>query len=78
MSPRPSWPSPQASPVRSSSRRVTAAGSLTLTSTNLPTETLLKRFRTSFEGKRQTVPSPLYPTPLTCRVRPQGRCHRVW
>lgn len=38
-----------------------------LTSTNFPTEMLENSFTTSWDGKRQTVPSPLYPMPLTCR-----------
>lgn len=48
----------------------------TLTSTSFPTETLLNPLITSLDGRRYTVPSPLYPTPLTWRDMADGGYYR--
>lgn len=77
MSPRTSWPFLQRGSNQLLLNAYFHCVALTLTSTNFPTETLLNSFITSFEGNRQTVPLPLYPTPLTCRVKPETLSPRV-
>jgi hypothetical protein len=46
-----------------------------LTSTSFPTDTLSNPLITSLDGRRHTVPSPLYPTPLTWKDM-AGGCHQ--
>lgn len=48
-----------------------------LTSTSFPTDTLLNSLITSLEGRRHTVPSPLYPMPLTWKDMAGGVSSRA-
>lgn len=50
-------------------------GHQTLTSTSFPTDTLLNPLITSLDGRRHTVPSPLYPMPVTWKDT-AGGCHQ--
>lgn len=87
LSPLPSYPFRggvrQSRPLRSVSHPASFQASHTLfhyghpilTSTSFPTDTLANPLTTSLDGRRHTVPSLLYPTPLTWKDM-AGGCHQ--